>query len=66
MSFTYVIEEPSPLAPATEWHRFLRFVRHLPQDDDGVALARDMAERHIAEVASRTGMEGEASGAIGA
>ncbi len=31
-----------------------------------VWLARDMAERHIAELASRTGMEGEASGAIGA
>ncbi len=63
MSFTYLIEEPSPLAPATEWHRFLRFVRHLPQDDDGVALARDMAERHMAELSRRTGMEGEASGA---
>lgn len=66
MSFTYVIEEPSLLAPATEWRRFLRFVRRLPQDDDGVALARDIAERHIAEMASPRGMESEAARANGA
>ncbi len=51
MAFTYVIEEPSRLAPATEWRHFLSFIRRLPQDDDGVAFARRSAESHIAEIA---------------
>ena len=50
MAFTYVIEEPSRLAPATEWRRFLCFVNRLPQDDEGVRMARRIAERHIAEI----------------
>ncbi len=49
MAFTYVIEEPSRLAPVAEWRRFLNFVRRLPQDDDGVRWARHSAERRIAE-----------------
>jgi len=49
MSFTYAIEPPSPLAPMSTWRRFLAVVMALPQDDEGVRLARRVAERRIAE-----------------
>ena len=51
MSFTYAIEPPSPLAPLSVWQRFLAVVQGLPQDDDGVRFARQVAERRIAEMA---------------
>lgn len=50
MAFTYAIEPPPRWAPAPEWRRFLSGIACLPQDDDGVRFARDVAERRLAEI----------------
>jgi hypothetical protein len=50
VAFTYALEPPSPLASPSDWRRFLAIVKGLPQDDDGVRLARQVAERRVAEI----------------
>jgi hypothetical protein len=49
----YLIEDPSSFAPIEVWHEHLRQLRKLPQDDEGVRLAVEWAERHIAEEEKR-------------
>lgn len=49
MSFR-MIDAPAMNAPLEEWEAFLRKVKAMPQDDEGVQLAVEEAKRHISEV----------------
>lgn len=50
MAFAFVIEPPPRWAPADVWRRFLSGIAHLPQDDESVRFAREVAERRLAEI----------------
>jgi hypothetical protein len=46
----YLIEDPGPYEPLSVWREHLRELRKLPQDDEGVRIAKESAERRIAEI----------------
>ena len=48
MAWGYLIDPPSPFDPLGEWEKFLEQMRDLPQDDEGVKLAIEEAEREVA------------------
>ncbi len=48
MAWGHLIDPPSPFDPLEEWEKFLEQMRDLPQDDEGVKLAIEEAEREVA------------------
>ncbi len=48
MAWGDLIDPPSPFAPLEEWEKFLEQMRDLSQDDEGVKLAIEEAEREVA------------------
>ncbi len=48
MAWGYLIDPPSPFDPLEEWEKFLEQMRDLSQDDEGVKLAIEEAEREVA------------------